>query len=157
MLRRSVLLVIAFSVGIVGGYLFGRKSVDCRYVVTKDAEFIHLGHSSIVILGGNTLARMFGAHANQLTIFYGFNRIITEKGERALVRSPLLPIGKSVRALFFSGDDWPDLLVPIYALEKQEQVLLWIDLKKHRIDIRDRRDVSRVKHTVTSEGSIVFE
>jgi hypothetical protein len=157
LLRRALFVGVALCIAVGGGFLLGRKSTGCRYVVTKQAEFIHLHHSSIVILGGDTLEQMFGKHANQLTLFYGFNRIITEKGERASVRSPLLPMGRSVRALFFSGDDWPDLLVPIYAAERQEQVLLSIDLQTHRINIHDRRDVSHAKRIVTSDGGILFE
>jgi len=156
--RRSVGIGIAvWIVAAAGGYLLGRASTGCAYVVTKQAEFIHLHHSSIVILSGDTMAQLFGKRSNELTLFYGFNRIITEKGERAIVRSPLVSMGRSVRALFFSGDDWPDLLVPIYALERQQQVLLLVDLQKHRMEIRDRRDVSQVKRHVTPDGSIVFE
>jgi len=140
-----------------GGYLLGRASTRCTYVVTGQAEFIHLRHSSIVILSRDTMAQMFGEHSNQLTLFYGFNRIITEKGERAMVRSPLVSMGRSVRALFFSGDDWPDLLVPVYALEKQQLVLLSVDLQKHRVEIHDRRDVSQVKRHMDPDGNVVFE
>lgn len=156
-MRRSLFIGIALCIAVAGGYLCGRKATGCRYVVTNQAEFVHLHHSSIVILGSNTMTQMFGEHTPQLTLFYGFNRIITDKGERAIVRSPLVPMGRSVRALFLSGDDWPDLLVPVYAVERQEQVLLGIDLQRHRIVIRDRRDVSHAKRNETPDGRIVFE
>jgi hypothetical protein len=153
--RFSVVLLAAAIAGTVG-YYAGRKSTGCRYVVTKQAEFIHLGHSSVVILAGRTLREMFGPGGNELTLFYGFNRMVNEKGERGTVRSPLIPMSRSVRALYFSGDDWPDLIVPVYALEKQQQVLLNIDLQAHTIEISDRHDVSDLTAVVGDDGRVTL-
>lgn len=142
MIRRVSIVVLAMAIAAASGYFAGRRSTDCRYVVTKQAEFIHLGHSSVVILAGSTVREMFGPRANELTLSYGFNRMVNEKGERGIVRSPLVPMSRSVRALHFSGDDWPDLIVPVYASETQQQVVLTIDLQAHTIKISGRREVS---------------
>lgn len=156
MIRRLSVVLLAVVLAAASAYFAGRRSTHCRYVATKQAEFIHLGHSSIVILGGSTVREMFGSGANELTLFYGFNRMVNEKGERGIVRSPLMPMSRSVRALYFSGDDWPDLIVPVYASEKQQQVVLNIDLQTHTIRISDRRDVSNLTPVPSPEGHVTL-
>jgi hypothetical protein len=155
-IRRLSVVLLAAVIAAAVGYFAGRKSGGCRYVVTKQAEFIHLGHSSVVILAGNTIREMFGPSASELSLFYGFNRMMNDKGERGIVRSSLLPISRSVRALYFSGDDWPDLIVPVYAAEKQQEVVLDIDLQAHTIQISDRRKVSNLTPVVNSDGSVTL-
>ena len=140
-MRKLVVILLALVIAAAGGYFAGRRSTHCRYVVTKQAEFIHLGHSSVVILAGSTVREMFGPKANELTLSYGFNRMVTETGERAITRSGLIPMSRSVRALFFSGDDWPDLIVPVYASETRQQVILHIDLETHTLTSTDRKSV----------------
>ncbi|MDP9193802.1 MAG: hypothetical protein M3P06_19075 [Acidobacteriota bacterium] len=148
--------MLAAVIAAAAGYFAGRKAGGCRYVVAKQAEFIHLGHSSVVILAGSTVREMFGPRASELTLFFGFNRMVNEKGERGIVRSPLTPMSRSVRALYFSGDDWPDLIVPVSASEKQQQVVLKIDLHAHTIKIADRRKVSNLTPVVSADDRLSF-
>lgn len=155
-MRRLGVVLLVIVAGVVG-YLAGARSENCRYVVTHDAEFIHLGKTSIVILSPEAVARMFGARSGNLTLFYGSNRMLTDGGERAMVRSPLLPMSRAVRALFFSGDDWPDLLVPVHALETKEQVLVRINLRTHEVQVGERRSIAQAKHTVRSDGTLVVQ
>jgi hypothetical protein len=154
MMRRLVVIVVTLVAGIVG-YYAGTQSQSCRYVVTDDAEFVHLGKNSIVILSPNTVKRMFGPRAGALTLFYGSNRMLTDTGQSAIVRSPLLAMSRSVRALFFSGDDWRDLLVPVHALETKEQVLLRINLQTHEIVVGQIRSMAHARHSVSADGTLV--
>jgi hypothetical protein len=156
MIRKLSVVLLVTVIAAASGYFAGRKATGCRYVVTKQAEFIHLGHSSVVILAGSTVREMFGPRANQLTLFYGFNRMVDQSGERGMIRSPLLPMSRSVRALYFSGDEWPDLIVPVYASEQQQQVVLNIDLQAHTIKISDRREVSNLVPSVHPDGSVTL-
>ena len=156
---RRVIVPMFLSVAALTAVAFfaGRESAKCRYAVTAQGEFVHLRHSSIVILSPSTLSQMFGDHTSGLSLYYGFNRIITDRGEPAMTRSPLFPMSRSVRALYFSGDDWPDLLVPVYAVEKQQQILLYIDLQKDRIEVRERSDVSQKRRLESPDGGIVLQ
>jgi hypothetical protein len=154
---RSLILVLVTLIAGVLGYLAGSRSRDCGYVVTNDAEFVHLGRHAIVVLSPATVTRMFGARASELTLFYGSNRMLTNTGEEAVVRSPLLPMSRSVRALFLSGDDWTGLLVPVHALETKERILLRINLEEHEIEIGEKKILAQSKHTVAADGTLVLQ
>ncbi len=153
---RRYMLVTLF-IGIIalgGGYYIGRHQSACRYVVTDQAEFIHLGHSSVVILSTHSLSRIFGANVKNQTLYYGVNRVLTETGERAIIQAPLLPMSPSVRALFLSGDNWPDLSVRLYALEKREEVTLQINLQRDTLALTERHKVSESAPAENSDGTI---
>lgn len=155
-MRHLILVFVTLIAGALG-YLAGSRSRDCRYVVTNDAEFVHLGSHAIIILSPETVTRMFGARASELTLFYGSNRMLTNTGEEATVRSPLLPMSRSVRALFLSGDDWADLLVPVHALETKEQVLLRINLAEHELVIGERRTLAQSIYKVAADGTLLLQ
>lgn len=155
-MRRSVVILVAvFVAASAAGYYAGKQSHSCRYVVTDDAEFVHLGKNSIVILSPRSVKRMFGARGGELTLFYGSNRMLTDSGERAIVRAPLIPMSRSVRALFFSGDDWVDLVVPVHALETKEQVLLRINLQANELTV-GQRSMVRARHSIGADGTLVL-
>ncbi len=152
------LLVVLLSILCGGlGYVIGSRSANCRYVVTPRAQFIHLETHSIVILSADFIDEAFGAHGRELTIFYGSNRLLTESGTGAIVRAPLLPTSKAVRALYFSGDAWSDLVAPLYALETKEMVLLRLNLQTHEVELGERRKLTDVDLSVTPEGILLLK
>lgn len=152
---RSRVVILATLAAAIVGYFAGTQLRSCRYFLTNDAEFVHLGKNSIVILSPSTVTRMFGARGNELTLFYGSNRMLTDTGESAIVKSPLLPMSRSVRALFLSGDDWSDLLVPVHALETKERVLLRINLQAHEIVVGPVRSLEHAKYSISADGTLV--
>jgi hypothetical protein len=153
---RQGLRVVFLIVVILAGCSRGVRSRNCRCVVTRDAEFIHLRTNAIVILSPEIVTRMFGTRARELTLFYGSNRMLTEDGESAIVKGPLLPMSRVVRAMFFSGDEWPDLLVPVHALETKEEVLVRVNLRTDEVRIDGRRKMSQATYTVAPDGTLAI-
>ncbi len=88
-MRRLIALVVIALVAAAIGVFAGRQSTRCRYAVTNEAEFIHLGHSSVIILAGSTVDRIFGGDSKNLTLFYGFNRMVNRRRQnrRTLCRN----------------------------------------------------------------------
>jgi hypothetical protein len=129
-----------------------------RRIVTPEAEMIRVrGEYAIVIVRPATMARAFGPQWDRLTLFYGTNRAITGNGQRAMVSaSPLRPLAKGTPMLVISGDDWDDLLVPVYALETRRMALFAVDLTAGTVTLRQPARLRGGVPQLTPEGRLFF-
>lgn len=152
-MRRGLCAVLVVAV-VLSGCSRGVRPCRCRCVITGDAEFIHLKTNAIVILSPELVTQMFGPRARDLTLFYAPDRMLTQDGESAVVKGPLLPMARVVRAMFFSGDEWPDLLVHVHAVETKEEVLLRVNLRTDDVRINGRRKLSQAIYTIAPDGTL---
>lgn len=115
------------------------------------------GQYTVVILSPSTMQRAFGPSWSQLSLFYGSNRGLTARGERAmLATSPLRPLAKGSPILVFSGDAWPDLIAPVYALETRQQAVFAIDTIKGTVTLLPPVAIRPGAPMITPEGRLVF-
>jgi hypothetical protein len=152
MSMRRLISVTMFLIALVG--CGGERSCGCRSTVTRSAQIIHLRTNAIVILSPSTIVQMFGPRARELTLFYGANRMVTAEGESTVIKGPLLPMSKVVRAMYFSGDNWPDLLVRVHAVETKQMVLLRISLRSDEIRIDSRKVLAHMTYTMDPDGTL---
>ena len=156
MRKRLKLLGLATLVAI--GELLACARSDVRRVVRPEGEFILVkGKYSIVILSPEIMSRTFGAKWDRLSLFYGSNRGLVEGGKRAaLASSPLRPMAKGTPVLIFSGDEWPDLIVPIYALETRQQASFAIDTTTASITVLRPTVLRAGSPQLTADGRLFF-
>lgn len=130
-------LVALGSVSLLALATFCGKPYAVRRVVTAEAEILSVNNEyTIVILSPAFLVNTFGPNWYQLNLFYGSNRATNDHGERgALASSPLRPLAKGSPILVFPGDQWSDLIVPVYALETRQQATLAIDTTKGSVGV----------------------
>jgi hypothetical protein len=93
------------------------------------------GKYTLVLLSDDVMRRTFGDQWHRLSLFYGSNRGIDEHGQRGMITSPLRPLAKGTSLLVISGDEWSDLVVPIYAMESRQQAVFLIDTVHPRIEV----------------------
>lgn len=134
------------------------RSRDVRRVVRPEGEFILIkGKYAMVILSPETMKRAFGPEWDHLSLFYGSNRGLTEGGERAaLASSPLRPLAKGAPVLIFSGDEWSDLVAPMYALETRRQAIFAIDTTKGSVTIINGALPRAGDPQLTPDGRLFF-
>lgn len=94
------------------------------------------GKYTLILLSDDIMRRTFGPEWHRLSLFYSSNRAIDERGQRGMITSPLRPLAKGSSILVISGDDWPDLIVPIYVLESRKQATFFIDTTRPSIKVR---------------------
>jgi hypothetical protein len=124
--------------------------------VLPEGELISVkGKYTLILLSDEVMRRAFGTEWHRLSLFYGSNRAINERGERGMITSPLRPMGKGTSVLVISGDEWPDLVVPIYALETRKQALFYIDTVRPSIEVRAAQTRAG-EPMVSPEGRLFF-
>ncbi len=150
------LVVIVFAAA--AAMLLWSRSRDVRRIVRPEAEFILVrGKSTMVILSPDMMKRTFGPEWDHLSLYYGSNRGLTERGERvALATSPLRPLAKGAPVLIISGDEWTDLIVPVYALETRQQATFAIDTTKGSVTVVDAARPRAGDPHLSPDGRLFF-
>jgi hypothetical protein len=143
--------------------LIGALAIGCNRprgvvrVVTAEGEILTVdGQYTLVVLSQDVMRQTFGPDWHRLSLFYGSNRAITQDGQRGMIDSPLRPLAKGTPILVISGDDWSDLIVPIYALEQRKQAIFAIDTIKGTIKLNSSPGLRGGEPMVTPEGRLLF-
>ena len=158
--RRNAVLatLVVIVVAAAAATLLWSRSRDVRRIVRPEGEFVLVkGKYAIVILSPEMMKRTFGPDWDHLSLFYGSNRGVTEDGERAaLAPSPLRPLAKGTPVLIFSGDEWSDLIAPVYALETRQQATFAIDTTKPSVIVIGATRSRAGEPHLTPEGRLFF-
>lgn len=142
---------------LVGTMLACSKSGDVKRVATADGEILTVkGKYTLIILSQDTMRRVFGSDWHQHSFFYRSNRAITQDGERGMITSDLRPLGKAAPILIISGDDWPDLVVHMYALETRRQAVFAIDTIKGTISVPGPAELRPGEPMLSPDGHLMF-
>jgi hypothetical protein len=134
------------------------RSGSVRRIVSPEGEMLLVkDRYAMVILSPNVMRRTFGPKWDELSLFYGSNRGLTNSGERAaFASSPFRSLAKSSPVLIFSGDKWSDLIAPMYALETRQQATFAIDTTKGSIRILIPAQTRAGTPEVTADGHLFF-
>lgn len=155
MTRAGVHWVCTFV--LVGAMLACAKPGDVRRVANPEGEVLTVKDKyTLIILSQDSMRRVFGPEWHQHSLFYRSNRAITEDGQRAMITSDLRPLGKSAPILVISGDDWPDLIVHMYALETRRQAIFTIDTIKGTIAVPGPAKVRPGEPMFSPDGHLFF-
>lgn len=153
--KRIRIVAALVVVGIVGATC-GRSGGISR-VDRAEGEILTIkGKYTLVILSPGIMRQTFGPEWQRLSLFYRSNRAITQDGERAMVSAPMRPLAKGAPILVISGDDWPDLIVAVYALEKRKQAILSINTVEGVIRVLQPTGPRSGEPTLATDGSLVF-
>jgi hypothetical protein len=134
------------------------RSGGVRRIVRPEGEMLLVkDRYAMVILSPEMMRRTFGPKWDELSLFYGSNRGLTESGERAaLASSPFRQLAKGSPVLVFSGDQWSDLIAPVYALETHQQATFAIDTTKGSIRVLISAQPRSGTPEVTADGHLFF-
>jgi hypothetical protein len=133
------------------------RSGDVARVVSAEGEILTIdGQYTLIVLSQDVMRQAFGSDWHRLSLFYGSNRAITQDGERSMIDSPLRPLAKGAPILVISGDDWPDLVVPVYALERRKMAIFVIDTVKGTISLRGRAELRPGEPMFSPDGHLFF-
>jgi len=142
---------------LVGTMLACARPGDVRRVASADGEILTVkGKYTLVILSQDTMRRVFGSNWYQHSLFYRSNRAITQDGERSMITTNLRPLGKAAPILVISGDDWPDLIVHIYAFETRRQAIFAIDTVKGTITVPGPAELRPGEPMLSPDGHLLF-
>jgi hypothetical protein len=152
-----VLTVGALLSVLMLGATCSRSGGVTRIVKPEGEILIVKDRYTLIILSKDIMRQTFGPNWHQLSLFYGSNRAITQDGERAMVTSlPLRPLAKGAPILVISGDKWPDLIVPVYALESRKQAIFAVDTVKGSIAVLHPAELRRGEPTHSPDGRLFF-
>ena len=134
------------------------RSGSVRRIVSPEGEMLLVkGRYAVVIPSPDVMRRTFGPKWDELSLFYGSNRGLTNSGEwAALASSPLRSLAKGAPVLIFSGDEWNDLIAPMYALETRQQATFAIDTMKGSIRVLIPARTRAGTPQVTADGHLFF-
>lgn len=133
------------------------RSGDVARVASSEGEILTIdGQYTLIILSPDVMRKAFGADWHSLSLFYGSNRAITQDGERSMIDAPFRPLAKGAPILVISGDGWPDLVVPIYALEQRKMAIFTIDTVKGTISLRGRAELRPGEPMFSPDGHLFF-
>jgi hypothetical protein len=102
------------------------------------------------------MRRVFGSTWRHQSFYYRSNRAITRDGERGMITSNLRPLGKAAPILLISGDDWPDLLVHMYALESRRQAIFAINTVEGTISVPGPAELRPGEPMLSPDGQLLF-
>lgn len=161
-MRRRILtlaLLVVIVLAAAAATLLWSRSRDVRRIVRPEGEFVLVkGKYAMVILSPEMMKRTFGPRWDHLSLFYGSNRGVTEDGERAaLAPSPLRPLAKGTPVLIFSGDEWSDLIAPVYALETRQQATFAIDTTQGLVTVIDAARPRAGDPHLSPDGRLFFQ
>lgn len=132
------------------------ESNGANRVVTPEGELLTVkGKYTLILLSDETMRRTFGPEWHRLSLFYGSNRAITQDGERSMVTADLRPLAKGTSILLISGSDWPDLIIPVYALETRKQAMLYVDTMRPSIKVASPQP-RRGEPMLSPDGHLFF-
>jgi uncharacterized membrane protein YciS (DUF1049 family) len=135
----------------------GKGESSCERVKTTNAEFlIARGEYALVILDAALMTRTFGEEWADQTLFYSYDRGITDSGPAA-VSGPLQPLPKGVPILVLSGTDWERVVCPVYVLETREVVLLSVRFQPPDVAVESGPSPRKGEPRVLPNGRLVFD
>lgn len=132
------------------------KRGGVKRLVTPEGELISVkGRYTLILLSNDTMRRTFGPEWHKLSLFYSSNRAITQDGERSMITEDMRPIAKGMSILVISGSDWPDLIIPMYALETRKQAMLYVDTVRPSITVKSAES-RRGEPMLSADGLLFF-
>ena len=145
------------AIVVVGALLACARSGDVKRVATVDGEILTVrDRYTLIILSEDTMRRVFGSTWRHQSFYYRSNRAITRDGERGMITSNLRPLGKAAPILLISGDDWPDLLVHMYALESRRQAIFAINTVEGTISVPGPAELRPGEPMLSPDGQLLF-
>jgi hypothetical protein len=139
---------------------FGSCKRTSSLFSTPDAEVIRVqGRYAVVLPNGATLRSAFGSDWATQSLYYRCNRAVFTDGERGIVNSgtPMQPLAKGQPIFLVSGDDWTDLHVAVYSLERGTFIGFTIDFLKPSISVSAPTRPKYGTPSILPSGQLHFE
>lgn len=128
---------------------------DLRSVEEADIHTVP-GQYTIMIIKQSEMIKLLGSDWQNQTLFYSVDRILDESGEPRMVRGGMSPLAKGSSVFLLSGGPWEHVSCAIYSLDTRRMLILGINTKVPRINVRAPLQPKAGSPVVMEDGTLVF-